>query len=236
MNWSIRFVSEKHPEWLKGKYTLRDIKVYRMMSTYYFVQAIEIFNANIMSESHSIWQEKLKEFEQKQIEAASELSIFEFEGETFNLVVDKVDFIETSPFELERSEEYLQPYQLHKAAIFGILKPKSDSNKKFDFKTLVFKHASTQEQRLVIHVDDRTVEPLKRHSDTLQKKCGSELVNEWGWLSFISETNDMEMARNQQCHYDYFKEANDKEAWELFQAVLGGTNSILDYLQTNIKR
>ncbi len=362
MNWSIRFVSEKHPEWLKGKYTLRDIKVYPWMSTYYFVQAIEIFNANIMSESHSIWQEKYKQFEletkkelaackvsdlngeyvakwffgsgddgkdlnfigsekltfdkcvgefesvesfqpskelrknlqvtlktngqitisghidlwdagisyhtvlkgdinsgeisgifqkgnmikieiisqkeikQKLIEAASELSIFEFEGEALNLVVDKVDFIETSPFELERSEEYLQPYQLHKAVIKGILKPRSDNNKKLDFKTLVFKHAGTQEQRLVIHVDYPTLKSLKRHSDSLQKKCGSELVNEWGWLSFISETNDMEMARNQQCHYDYFKEAKDKEAWEVFQAVLGGTNSILDYLQTNVER
>jgi hypothetical protein len=61
LNWSIRFVSEKHPEWLKGKYTLRDIKVYPTMSTYYFVQSIEIFNANVMSESHSIWQEKLNE-------------------------------------------------------------------------------------------------------------------------------------------------------------------------------
>ena len=28
INWSIRFVSEKHPEWLKDKYTLRDIKVH----------------------------------------------------------------------------------------------------------------------------------------------------------------------------------------------------------------
>ena len=35
--------------------------------------------------------------------------------------------------------------------------------------------------------------------------------------------------------YDYFKEANDKKAWELFQTVLGGTNSILDYLQTNVE-
>jgi len=59
MNWSIRFVSEKHPEWPKDKYTLRDIKVYPSMSTYYYVQAIEIYNANVMSESHSIWQEKL---------------------------------------------------------------------------------------------------------------------------------------------------------------------------------
>ena len=60
-------------------------------------------------------------------------------------------------------------------------------------------------------------------------------MDEWGWLSFISETNDIKNAMNQQCHYDYFKEANDKQAWELFQAVLGGTDSILDYLQTNVE-
>jgi hypothetical protein len=81
MNWTIRFVSEKHPEWLKDKNTLRDIKVYRMMSTYYFVQAIEIFNANIMSESNSIWQEKIKQLE---LEAKKELAackVSELNGE-----------------------------------------------------------------------------------------------------------------------------------------------------------
>jgi hypothetical protein len=242
MNWSIRFVSEKHPEWLNDKYTLRDIKVFKEMSTYYFIQAFEIFNANVMSENHSIWQEKLKEYalqiENKRIEVASELYIFKIEGETFNLALDKVDFIETKPFELERDKKYLQPYQLHKAFIHGKLRARSDNTKKinFFFSTLVFKQADTQEQRLVIHVDDRTVEPLKRHSDSLQKKCGSELMNEWGWLSFISETTDFEEASEQQCHYDYFKEANDKQAWELFQAFLGGTYSILDYLQTNVEQ
>ena len=239
MNWSIRFVSEKHPEWLKDKYTLRDIKVLKEMSTYYFVQAIEIFNANVMSESHSIWHEKLKGFEQKQIETISELSIFESEGGTFNLALDKVEFIETKPSELERDKKYLQPYQLHKAFIHGSLIKKKG---RIYFSTLVFKLGDTQDQRLVIHVDDRTVEPLKRHSDSLQKKCGlgedhdgAKLLNKWGWLSFISKTNDIEKAQNQQCHYDYFKEANDKEAWELFQALLGGTNLILDYLQTNVE-
>jgi len=239
MNWSIRFVSEKHPEWLKDKYTLRDIKVYPTMSTYYFVQAIEIFNANVMSESHSIWHEKLKGFEQKQIETISELSIFESEGGTFNLALDKVEFIETKPSELERDKKYLQPYQLHKAFIHGSLIKKKG---RIYFSTLVFKLGDTQDQRLVIHVDDETVEPLKRHSDSLQKKCGlgedhdgAKLLNKWGWLSFISKTNDIEKAQNQQCHYDYFKEANDKEAWELFQTVLGGTNSILDYLETNVE-
>jgi hypothetical protein len=242
MNWSIRFVSEKHPEWLNDKYTLRDIKVFKEMSTYYFIQAFEIFNANVMSENHSIWQEKLKEYalqiENKRIEVASELYIFKIEGETFNLALDKVDFIETKPFELERDKKYLQPYQLHKGFIHGKLRARSDNTKKinFFFSTLVFKQADTQEQRLVIHVDDRTVEPLKRHSDSLQKKCGSELMNEWGWLSFISETTDFEEASEQQCHYDYFKEANDKQAWELFQAFLGGTYSILDYLQTNVEQ
>ena len=239
MNWSIRFVSEKHPEWLKDKYTLRDIKVLKEMSTYYFVQAIEIFNANVMSESHSIWHEKLKGFEQKQIETISELSIFESEGGTFNLALDKVEFIETKPSELERDKKYLQPYQLHKAFIHGSLIKKKG---RIYFSTLVFKLGDTQDQRLVIHVDDETVEPLKRHSDSLQKKCGlgedhdgAKLLNKWGWLSFISKTNDIEKAQNQQCHYDYFKEANDKKAWELFQTVLGGTNSILDYLETNVE-
>ena len=90
-------------------------------------------------------------------------------------------------------------------------------------------------QRLTIHVGDRTVNLFKQHSDSLQKKCGSELMNEWGWLSFISETTNFEEASEQQCHYDYFKEANDKKAWELFQSFLGGTNSILNYLQTNVE-
>jgi hypothetical protein len=167
---------------------------------------------------------------------ASELSIFAIESETLNLTLDKVDFSETGSFELERSAEYLRDYQLHKAVIQGSLKTKSNGTKKF--KTLVYKHAGTQEQKLVIHVDYPTIKPLKRHKDSLEKKCGSEVLGqrmEWGWLSFISQTNDSKSARDQQCIYDYFKEANDREAWELFQAVLGSTDSILDYLETNVE-
>ena len=85
---------------------------------------------------------------------------------------------------------------------------------------------------LVIHTDSPTIKPLTRHKNSLEQKCGSKVM-EWGWLSFISKTNDIKSARNQQCIYDYFKEANDREALELFQAVLGGTDSILDYLQTS---
>jgi len=51
------------------------------------------------------------------------------------------------------------------------------------------------------------------------------------WLSLISESNDIEDAKNQQCHYDYFKCANDQPAWALFQTVLSGTDSILNHLQ-----
>ena len=163
---------------------------------------------------------------------ASELSIFAIEGETLNLTLDKVDFINPRTIELERSAEYLQPYQLHKAVIKGSLKTKSNGTKQF--KTLVYKYAGTQEQKLVIHVDYPTIKPLKRHKDSLEKKCGSKVM-EWGWLSFISKTNNSQSASDQQCIYDYFKETNDKQALELFQAVLGGTDSILDYLQTNVE-
>ena len=165
-------------------------------------------------------------------EEASELSIFEFDGETFNLALDKVEFIETGSFKLERSAEYLKSWELHKGVISGKLKTKSNRNKNIE--TLVYKHDIAQEQKLVIHTDSPSIKPLARHKDSLEQKCGPKVM-EWGWLSFISQTNDIKSAKNQQCIYDYFKEANDKEAFELFQAVLGGTDSILDYLQ-NIEK
>ena len=76
------------------------------------------------------------------------------------------------------------------------------------------------------------MEPLMRHMGALLMKCGSGLIDTSGWLSFVSsESNDIKKARNQNCHYDYFQKSNDKQALELFKAVLSGTDSILDYLQ-----
>jgi len=193
------------------------------------------FNPNCTLEALALANnpEELAKQDAKRIKVASELSIFEIDGERFNLALDKVDFSETGPFELEREEEgYLMPFQLHKGHINGYLNTKSNGIKKF--RTLVYKYADTEEQKLVIHLDDPTIKPLKRHKDSLQKlKCGFDEFG-WDWLNFISQTNNSKSARNQQCIYDYFKEANDSEAWELFQAVLGGTDSILDYLETNV--
>jgi len=177
--------------------------------------------------------EGLAKKEAKRINAASELSIFKIDGETFNLALDKVEFIETGSFELERSAEYLKSWQLHKGSINGKLKTKNNGSKWFN-NILVYKHDSTQEQKLVINVDTPRAKPLARHKNSLEQKCGPKVM-EWGWLSFISKTNDIKSAKNQQCIYDYFKEANDKESFDLFQAVLGGTDSILDYLQTNVE-
>jgi hypothetical protein len=61
-------------------------------------------------------------------------------------------------------------------------------------------------------------------------------MDQYGWLSFVSKTTNTKSAKNQQCHYDYFKSTNDDETWELFQAVLGGTDSILNYLEANVER
>ncbi|MDA8872117.1 LysR family transcriptional regulator [Candidatus Thioglobus sp.] len=186
------------------------------------------------STAWSDWHKAAGLSHQMRKENLAKLPIFEFEGDTFNLALDKVEFIETGSFKLEREEEYLMPYQLHKGFINGKLKAKSNGSKWFN-NILVYKHDSTQEQKLVINVDTPRAKPLARHKDSLEQKCGSKVM-EWGWLSFISQTNDIKSATNQQCIYDYFKEANDKEAFELFQAVLGGTDSILDYLETNVEK
>jgi hypothetical protein len=72
--------------------------------------------------------EGLAKNEANKIKLASQLSIFKIDGETLNLTLDKADFIETRPFELERSAEYFRPYQLHKSKIQGALR--LTSNKK----------------------------------------------------------------------------------------------------------
>ena len=175
------------------------------------------------------------EKDRKQIEVASELPLFEIEDETFNLTLEKAGFIATEP---PQKQDRSNDSQLHKSFIKGSLR--LSSSKEIIFSTTVFKQDLDNEKRLVIYVGDDfgepAMDPFTLHRGSLQKKCGSELMNQWGWLSFISKTNDIKNARNQQCHYDYFKEANDSEAFELFQAVLGGTDSILDYLQTNVKQ
>ena len=370
INWSIRFVAEKHPEWIEDKRSLQEIKVHPSLSQYFYVQSFEIYNANIMLENSNIWLDKnkiasieanketkkcadselngeykatwifnninggdpeiqgseklvisscigkfegvesfqpsrelrenlevtlksdghleikgdldlfepgrsyftslegnissgeisgfweegdlikiefigLQELEKINSEIVKEISIFESEGETFNLKIDEIDYLILGPdgYTLERDKKYLHPWQLHKAVInSNLIKKKGKHHLTNAFNTLVFKQGDTSDQILVIHLDDPTLEPLKRHSNSLEKKCGIgeepddvKLLSKWGWLSFISKTNDLEKAQNQQCHYDYFKEADDQQAWELFQAVLGGTNLILEFLETNVE-
>lgn len=58
---------------------------------------------------------------------------------------------------------------------------------------------------------------------------------EGGWMSFIGETNTVNLAENQQCIHNYFSETDDAESLELFESILAGTNSTLKYLQENIK-
>ena len=65
INWSIRFVAEKHPEWIENKRSLKEIKVHPSLSQYYYVQSFEIYNANIMTENSNIWIEKNKLAEKK---------------------------------------------------------------------------------------------------------------------------------------------------------------------------
>ena len=59
INWTIRFTSEKHPEWIKAN-SLRDVETDPFIGNYHTVTAFEIYNANIMSEPKSIWKNKFK--------------------------------------------------------------------------------------------------------------------------------------------------------------------------------
>ena len=92
-------------------------------------------------------------------------------------------------------------------------------------------------QIIKINIFNPKMKPLMRHIASLQAKCGSGLITgkRWDWLSFVSSDSDnIRNSNNQQCHYDYYKSSNDNEAFELFKAVLSGTDSILDYLKAEV--
>ena len=94
-------------------------------------------------------------------------------------------------------------------------------------------------QILKVYTGDSKMKPLNRHMGGLMMKCGLGLITgkKKDWLSFVSsESNDIKKARNQNCHYDYFQKSNDKQALDLFKDVLSGTDSILDYLETNVSQ
>ena len=74
ISWSIRFVSEEHPEWVKEN-LLQDIKTDFDSNNYFTVNPFEIYNANVMLEPKSIWmdREKIdKELKKSALKAALE--------------------------------------------------------------------------------------------------------------------------------------------------------------------
>jgi len=251
INWSTRFVTEKHPEWVEDKFSPHEVKVYPFHGNYYHIQPIEIFNANIMSEGENLWTKKLSEkpndYEQQLAklevdETVSEtkeenFSIFNFENGTFKLKSNNVNFTSnTNPIKPKRQKED----QLYKSLIKGNLT--NTENKKIILnEALVYKRKlETDDQMLVVYIGEEpgqdAIMPLFRHSENIQSKCGTRLLNQWGWMSFIIETKNEKFASNQQCIHDYFLEIDDVESIEFFEAMLSGSNSILSYLKTNVKK
>ena len=243
INWSIRFVTEKHPEWLKDKFSPYEVKVNPFHGTYYHIQPIEIFNANIMSEGENLWTKKLskkpKDYERNI--SKPEFTIFNNENGIFKLKSNNVmfssNFIPIKP--LNQDE-----HQLYKAIISGNLTDKVNKKVKFIKKVNSYKERLTDyqtknDQILSIYIgrkpNEDTIKPLFRHRENIQSKCVNNELNRDGWMSFVGETNNLNFAKNQQCIHNYFSETNDSESLELFETILAGTNSILKYLEDNEK-
>ena len=53
-------------------------------------------------------------------------------------------------------------------------------------------------------------------------------------MNFVSETNKVNFAKNQQCIHNYFSVSNDTDL-RIVETILAGTNSILKYLEDNEK-
>jgi hypothetical protein len=106
----LRYPEHRTAQWLNHELTSRSLSLKSNVVTGVPIGCI----SKALADSSP---ERLAKKEANRINATSELSIFEIDGETFNLALDKVEFIETGSFELERSAEYLMPWQLHKGFI-----------------------------------------------------------------------------------------------------------------------
>ena len=171
---------------------------------------------------------------QEQEQLLAEIPIYDMNDEALILNLVQAEFFEISP---PNQQNKNVGWETHKAEIYGELRLENFQIPKF--RPLAFKFDVLNESRLSINVGELNApefRPFTRHQASLQKECGLGLMNEYDWMSFVSETTNMKSAKNQQCHYDYFKEENDEEAWKLFQAVLGGADSILKYLEENVER
>jgi hypothetical protein len=171
---------------------------------------------------------------QEQEQLLAEIPIYDMNDEALILNLDQAEFFEISP---PNQQNKNVGWETHKAEIYGELRLENFQIPKF--RPLAFKFDVLNESRLSINVGELNApefRPFTRHQASLQKECGLGLMNEYDWMSFVSETTNMKSAKNQQCHYDYFKDSNDEEAWKLFQAVLGGTDSTLNYLEESIER
>ena len=172
--------------------------------------------------------------DQEQEQLLAEIPIYDMNDEALILNLDQAEFFEISP---PNQQNKNVGWETHKAEIYGELRLENFQIPKF--RPLAFKFDVLNESRLSINVGELNApefRPFTRHQASLQKECGLGLMNEYDWMSFVSETTNMKSAKNQQCHYDYFKDANDEEAWKLFQAVLGGTDSTLNYLEESVER
>ena len=204
-----------------------------------------------MSEGDNLWKKKLsekpKDYEKKitkaQItESISEplqenFTIFNIDNGIFKLKSNNVNFSSnTNPIKPKKQMEH----QLYKASIKGHLTTEDKKKIRFD-EALVYQDKLTDEMKdqiLVIFIGEEpgkyNIMPFFRHRENIRKKCSTKLM-EGGWMSFIGETNTVNLAENQQCIHNYFSETDDAESLELFESTLAGTNSILKYLQENVK-
>ena len=93
INWSIRFTSEKHPEWIKAS-SLRKVETDPFIGNYHTLTAFEIYNANVMSEPKSIWKSKFNR--QKEVLRKKEEDRKDKEADFRKLKEEKSKVIELS--------------------------------------------------------------------------------------------------------------------------------------------
>lgn len=231
-NWSIRFVSEKRPEWLTVE-DLSGIKVDPFISNYFTIHPFEFYNANNLEEIDSFWHSK----------ATSELSkaplneahILEGYTLTNNIYYIKAEKITIRPYLDNVKVNYLDGSKLILSGDFGFGHNKAEFQEWVD--VYIDRDSNGILNAKISWITERSSQkPLSYFYAILpeaQERCGTfqEIADDS--LPFIIVSSSAAEIEKQNCYNVVFKNNLKSSALKRYQQLSIASRDIIRILIEN---
>lgn len=225
INWSIRFVSEKRPEWIKVS-ELSEIEVDPFIGNYFTIHPFEFYNANIFTEKSSIWH---KDATKAANAGFSKIENYRKQNDVYYLDTDRLSifpyFDEIELAESNDTEVLLQ-------GDFGFEYDSTNFQEWIDLRLGIDKGRIVN-VKLSWITEENSRPPLSFFHSSLssaQSKCGKIEGVADDSLPFVLMSANLEETEMQNCYINVYKnELNDFD-FNRFQQLLFASWSVVGHL------